>query len=290
MTLRPMRVLDRATAASGAVNEDRAGASGRLAWVIDGATDILDRPLTAAASDASWIAGQLDHALSELHAAVRSHSDLVALPAQLSARMRHELSACASRMPAAAYENPSAAGIVLAHFGDHLGYVQLGDCSLLVADASGVRRFGPSDERAGDAQLASAIEEQSRRMAERDGGMLAEMQLRHAMLPTLRAARSHMNREGGYAILSIEPPPPALVLSGTFTPHGDCRLLLASDGLMRLVDVFHRYDDAKLMAAATAKGLAPLIAELREIEHDESALARPRIKRSDDATGLLIGL
>ena len=37
-------------------NDDACGFTGNRAWVIDGATDMHDAPLTGVASDASWIA------------------------------------------------------------------------------------------------------------------------------------------------------------------------------------------------------------------------------------------
>ena len=60
----PFVTVDCQTSASGQVNEDRAGAVNDLAWVIDGATDVVETPLTRALSDADWIAGRLDAALS----------------------------------------------------------------------------------------------------------------------------------------------------------------------------------------------------------------------------------
>ena len=65
--------------------------------------------------------------------------------------------------------------------------------------------------------------------------------------------------------------------------------LLASDGLMRLVDVFHRYTEIDLLHAAVSSGLDPLIRELRAIETADAIARRyPRAKVSDDATGLLL--
>jgi len=51
--------LDFETAASGEVNEDRAGTAQDLAWVIDGATDVVETPLTSTLSDANWIANHI---------------------------------------------------------------------------------------------------------------------------------------------------------------------------------------------------------------------------------------
>jgi hypothetical protein len=66
-------------------------------------------------------------------------------------------------------------------------------------------------------------------------------------------------------------------------------VLLATDGLMRLVEVYGAYDADGLVAAAADKGLAALLRELRGIEAADAGCARfPRIKPSDDATGVLL--
>ena len=50
----PIDIIDIASQGSGAVNEDRTGSAGTLAWVIDGATDLVETPLVGEHSDAAW--------------------------------------------------------------------------------------------------------------------------------------------------------------------------------------------------------------------------------------------
>ncbi len=75
-----------------------------------------------------------------------------------------------------------------------------------------------------------------------------------------------MNTPGGYGVFSITPPPAHFVRSGALTLAPGATVLLASDGLTRLVDVFGRYDARKLFDRARSHGLATLIGELRQIE------------------------
>jgi len=82
----PFVITDSHTSASGRVNEDRAGAAHDLAWVIDGATDVVERPLTSAATAADWIAGRLDATLRELAVT----PDLSQPPALTAARLATE--------------------------------------------------------------------------------------------------------------------------------------------------------------------------------------------------------
>ncbi len=72
-------------------------------------------------------------------------------------------------------------------------------------------------------------------------------------------------------------------------PPAGGHALLASDGLMRLVDVFRLFTALELFAAARHDGLTPLIQKLRKVEYDDIHGHRyPRAKVHDDATGLLL--
>ncbi|MBU1212975.1 MAG: hypothetical protein KJ587_17150, partial [Alphaproteobacteria bacterium] len=65
--------------------------------------------------------------------------------------------------------------------------------------------------------------------------------------------------------------------------------LLATDGLIRLIDIYARHDARSLFEAAKSRGLESLLCELRQIEADDvDCTAHPRVKRSDDATGILL--
>ena len=62
-----------------------------------------------------------------------------------------------------------------------------------------------------------------------------------------------------------------------------------SDGFYRLVSPYGRYTDAALIEAANAKGLGPLMQELRALEANPEDDAKVgRFKTSDDATALLL--
>ena len=75
---------------------------------------------------------------------------------------------------------------------------------------------------------------------------------------------------------------PPLIAPGT-------RILLMTDGFYRLVSPYGRYTDAGLIEAVNAKGLGPLMQELRGLESNPADDAKlGRIKTSDDATALLL--
>lgn len=275
-------VIDSLSVASGVENEDRAGAAASLAWVIDGATDVLPAPLTADCSDAAWFAAGMDQALREI--AADPPASLVEVPALIAQRLAPAFHAAARRPPAGRDEHPSASGIVIrVHESGDIEYVSLGDCVLMAETEAGLARIGIDEASAGDAWVASAL---TAALEKTDKPMT-----RADLWPRLRAARARMNEPGGYGIFSITSPPPEMIVHGRLRLAPESRILLASDGLTRLVDVFRRYDAAGLFAAAWDRGLAALVQELRAIEEEDSACTRhPRAKVSDDTTGLLLRL
>jgi hypothetical protein len=92
-----------------------------------------------------------------------------------------------------------------------------------------------------------------------------------------------------YGVFAITPTPRHFVQAGQIAMPACGQVLLASDGLMRLVDVFRLYTASELFAAARTEGLAPLMRLLRAVEHDDVHGHRyPRAKAHDDATGLLL--
>jgi hypothetical protein len=288
-----LRLIDRISVAGSGVNEDRAAAVGNYAWVVDGATDVIDSPLTRAATDADWIAGQIDATL-RAYAAMPS-CPFADLPEHLATTLAEAFAAETRHAPRGRQEHPSAAGLIIKYDAGVLSYIAISDCTMIVSEAgeSDIRRCGVSGEDAGDRKLKETVvahqqgEPQNFRepvSADNDPATLLDR-----MRPTLQAMRAHMNRDDGYGVLSITPTPEIFIRTGFMSVDPGTRILLASDGFMRLVDVFARYDANSLFAASASRGLAPLIDELRSIEvADATASAHPRVKARDDATALLL--
>ncbi|MGE0023024.1 MAG: protein phosphatase 2C domain-containing protein [Hyphomicrobium sp.] len=274
-----LEVVETVSVASGRDNEDRQGAAHELAWVIDGATDVLPEPLTRAPSDAAWLARHMSEVLHQL-AADPPHA-LADLPQIVAERLAPRFAADAHRPPTGPGEHPSAAAIVVRMTGNGaLEYVTLGDCVMLVETAGALTRIGIDEETAGDRWVADAL---------RSSTGTGEPLTRHDLLPRLRAQRTMMNAPGGYAIFSITAPPRTMIRRGELPLAEGSRILLATDGLTRLIDVFRRYDTEAFWNAAWSRGLADLASELRALETADAACTRyPRAKISDDATGMLI--
>jgi len=278
-----LETVDIRTIASGAENEDRAGVAPPLAWVIDGATDVVPEPLTHAASDASWFAAAMHAVLSGLDA--EAHASLAELPAVVADRLAPEFAASARRPPAGRADHPSASAVIIrAREHGHIEFVSVGDCTLLAHDGKRLMKIGVAEEDAGDRWVADALTGRSQ------NATAAPVPLsRDDLWPRLRAVRAHMNTPGGYGVFSITAPPPTMVRHGTLEVAPGSRILLASDGLMRLVDIFRAYDTERLFTAAWTNGLAPLFDELRALERADADCTRyPRAKTSDDTTALLL--
>lgn len=280
----PLVVVDQISLPGSGVNEDRVGAHGDLAWVIDGATDVLDRPLTDAPSDASWTAHHLDAALA-MHARAPA-CDFEQLPQWLAADMARTFRNAARRPPIARHEHPSAAAVIINAVPGGITCLSIADCSLLIVQDGAVRRFGVTEEDAADARLADAI------AAHRQTDQHYQSRtLLQRMRPALQTMRDRMNCDDGYGVLSITPTPQAFVRSARMPLSPGARLLLASDGFMRLIDVFRHYDASALMQEISTRGLESLLAELRTIETaDRDGTRHPRIKASDDASAILVEL
>jgi protein phosphatase 2C-like protein len=278
-----IEVLDIASRKSGSHNEDRAGSAGTLAWVIDGATDLVEAPLVGEHSDAAWLA---EHTQLCLQAMKTEHlDDLADVPARVSNHLADAFVRQSRRQPAARWEHPSAAATIIRTNCGQLEWVSLGDCALIVETPAGLKSIGVGGPDTGDSRLASALQRLRQKHT-----LSTEAERRSELLPRLRKGRGeNLNLPGGYGVISITPPPRELITTGRLPVESSSHVLLATDGLMRLVEIFERYDAQTLLEAAKAKGLASLLDELRGLEAEDSAcLGHPRLKQSDDATGLLM--
>ena len=279
-------------ASSAAGNDDRAGHDGNLAWVIDGATDLVDAPLVGARSDAEWLAEFAGRWLAQCPPDRRDGALRQVLLA-LTGAAAAAVAGGARRQPAARHEHPSAAMALVRQRRGKLDILAVGDCTVLIRRGEAVQRFGTDETDAGDQWLQDVIRARRSEAAQDRRAVPADEMtsepLRALLMEDLRKARRLMNQPGGYGVLSITMPPSEFVTDLSIEIGAGDAVLLASDGFMRLADVFARYRTRELFAAAETRGLASLIDELREIEAGDAAcLAYPRAKMSDDATAILL--
>jgi hypothetical protein len=106
----------------------------------------------------------------------------------------------------------------------------------------------------------------------------------------LHERRERQARSGGPTVLSLRPEAAEDLRHDEMAAPPGTVVLLTSDGLSALVDLYERFTPESLMQAALMSGLEPLTREARRIEtaFDPSGGRYPRFKTSDDATGLLL--
>ncbi len=251
-------------------NDDRAGHAARHAWVIDGATDLGPHGLVGAQGGAAWLAGQAHTAFTASAA-----PSVVTLFAEVGAHILAAWERDRTRDPEARWEKPLAASLAVRLGEGALEIGWLGDCVAFLWSAGSVTRLGPVKE------IRSSETERAASLAQHGLGSMKK-----AAAPILDNLRSTRGRPG-MRVLSVDPAHMTeLGQSRIACAPGD-ELLLMTDGYAALIDGYAAYDDAALIAAIRARGLAALAEELRAIERADAACTRfPRFKASDDATAL----
>lgn len=260
-------------------NEDSFVHTARMAVVFDGATSLSER-LMPGASDAQWIA-QFAVRRLRAHAEEGENGPREWLhDAAFDAASSFE--ALRRRAPLENYEIPCGSLMLAALKDDALDLFWFGDCAALLRSPSGpFSMIGDTQEK-----------------RRRESGRAAKASKRPAgegvrdeFLPALRAARNHVNTEGGDWLFA----PDAACADHARFRHAQAELgamlLLASDGFLALSADYRRYTPEGLLDAARSRGLDRLGEELRAIEaEDPEGRAFPRFKRSDDATALLLSI
>ncbi len=270
-------------------NDDQCGARGACAWVIDGATDLHDAPITDYASDASWIASHLNGSLHEgLGVYEIRGADEDVLRGQLS---------LASESAASDFKNvyfgteedrsrlPTAAMLMVSEVeARRIVGIDLGDCRCFALDDAGASFSRGGLDRAADKESEAAAE-----AAKRGGGGPLLRDARTIMW--LRQQRAVHNTPGGYWVFGLQPECADHARAWTLELIRPAYLLLCTDGFSALVDRYGAYDPGGLVRTALSEGLQELGRQLRQIEAaDAGGASHPRWKRSDDATAMLLRL
>jgi hypothetical protein len=188
------------------------------------------------------------------------------------------------RPPKEKYEIPFASMMFVSAGENGFAALWFGDCAALVLrPGEGVEIVGEAfDKRAGEARRVKLL-------AEAKGLAPAAGLSRAEYLPHLRASRNKVNtRQGGW-LFSPDPRAAAHAGSRRVTAPAGTLVLLASDGFLALASDYGAYRAQALVEAAQEKGLKALGEELRALEESDADGRRfPRLKKSDDATAVLL--
>jgi serine/threonine protein phosphatase PrpC len=262
-------------------NEDALGASASIAFVLDGVTGLADTPVMPGKSDAAWVAHAARDALLKHERA----SDVRALITDVATTITKRFEAERLRVPAARYEMPwTTLSLIAVEPGQmHIAFV--GDSRVLIETSDDeVHNFGIHPSRTEfESKLAAKM------LAARKGQALGVESIRATVLPDLRRARDTVNMPNGFWLLGADAAVGANAKVTSLALEGPATVLLATDGFYALVEDYRRYGDRELIATAQTLGLAILGRELRHIEDDDpDGEQYPRMKKSDDATALLV--
>ncbi|MFC0684987.1 hypothetical protein [Novosphingobium clariflavum] len=259
----------------GGINEDCVGHHGNAAWVIDGATGIGPRLLDAP-SDAFWLA-QKANALLAQGLAESPDIPTVELLRQVMRQCGEALGREQLGPAAAAHEHPSAAFAMVRVIGGEAEITTLADCRVIAQDG---QVFGSSALDAIEARTIAAM-----RQILAEEGEIAPEALKQRLMPGLIANRQLMNRVNGYWVLGTEPRAADHVWQVRFPVRPGQRFALASDGFLRLFEVFDAAEPADLLAISGAQDWAHWLARLRALESAPESLRQfARVKRHDDAS------
>jgi len=261
------------------VNEDALGATHGIAFVLDGVTSLAQTPLMPGKSDAAW-ASQAARDLFLAHEAAGG-GDLRTLVTMVAEGITSKFECERLRAPLERYELPWTTMSLIGVEAGRLNIAYVGDSRVLIeTDDDEVHNFGTNPSRtAFETRLAEKM------IAARKGQGLSLQ----AVLPELRAARNTVNTNTGFWLLGADPAVGANATVTSLTLSGPATVLLATDGFYALVEDYKRYGDRELIATAQTIGLQALARELRHIEDgDPNGERFPRMKKSDDATALLV--
>jgi serine/threonine protein phosphatase PrpC len=268
-------------------NDDASGKAHDSAWVIDGATDLHDRPLSTEASDATWIAQALNialhsHAFPDSGSAATMRASLRDIIDSLIAPWWSQQLTNGATLER--WQLPTASVLITSDHGGALQGIDLGDSRCFALDADGVGHNAGSRENGADDE-----QERARQASKRSG---TPALLRDSDTMTmLRAVRARHNLPDGYWVFGLQRECADHARVWTLPLKRPAHVLLCTDGFSALVDRYKVYDAGGLVKAALDKGLQELGRELRAIEADDAGgAAHPRFKKSDDASAVLLRL
>jgi hypothetical protein len=264
-------------------NEDACGAVGDWAWVIDTSIFPGTPSFMHPQSDAAWLADFANGRFIALAPAARDGPELVRRVMQ-DCRDAFLRKAPADRQNSITWP-VGALTLVRGQdgrldvwtFADTTAFVRYPDGAVVTLGEAPDLRRSESDKAAELLRIAGC----------------SPKDLFHA--PAVRSwladRREVQKQGGGVPLLGLQPETADRLRHDVVPLPPGTNVLLTSDGLSALVDLYRHLDAKALMETALLSGLEPLAGAARHIETevDPDGQRFPRFKTSDDATALLLG-
>lgn len=262
-------------------NDDAMGATATIAFVLDGVSSLADPPLMKGKSDAAWVAHLARDLLLKHPPGVAS--DIPGFIRKVAREITARFEAERSRPPAARYELPWTTLSMIAVEPGRLHIAFVGDSRVLVeASDDSVHNYGITPSRgASETKLAQ-------KMISAGKGLGVDA-IRQTVIQDLQRSREMVNMVEGFWLLGADERVGEHLQMATLVLSGPATVLLATDGFYALTEDYKHYGDRELIATSQVVGLKTLARELRHIEDsDPDGKRYPRMKKSDDATALLV--
>lgn len=264
-------------------NQDRAGYSGCLAWVIDGATNLDEVAVTPGDDDAAWLAEATHKFL--MTQPIDEHESFDTYFARLSVALKAQYMGFVREAAKEPKIFPSAGLAAVRWQGSMVDYFILGDCSVTVVDpeASTSKTVQEETLHGLDAVALHELVDLRRQGFSFD-------QAKSRLKPTLRRHRQLMNVDSGYWVFGFDPQAVSHALQGRLEVTSDTVVLLASDGFSRLWDTLDVFGSGwEVYQAIRANGVDAVMRRLRTTENQDPEADRwPRFKKCDDASVAMI--
>jgi hypothetical protein len=276
---------DAATGVAGDRNDDAYGCALQRLWVLDGATGVSPRRCTRDSSDAAWLAETAGHWLAADTRTPRSTGPLAPRLLELQRFVQDAFSweqQQTGGTPPDDIDMPCACLGVAQIEGDHLRLACVGDINVVVAWPDG--RHQTWSDQASTAAAALTLRAWH---AAREQGLRGDA-LWETVRPVILRNRETVNRPDGYRVIHPKRPWAEGVQVHHIPLIQGMRVLLASDGLWRLVDLFNSHSALDVLQAIDTHGWPTVLTELRALEDADTGASRyARVKHRDDATAVL---
>ncbi|MAP96352.1 MAG: hypothetical protein CMK07_15515 [Ponticaulis sp.] len=244
------------------------------AWVMDGATDLGPfRIFETDESDAAWIAQALTDAL--MFSPPAPDEDITPYFSRVLKDVRDKAEQ-ASRVEIDAAPKsvwPIASGMWMRFRDGKTEFAWLGDCVALILPPEAPLEILTKHDQS---DLETRTSRELNAMAPED------------RLEGLRKIRETQNTEPDHALFGLSPHAvDNLEIAVRDLPVGTT-VFLMSDGLWRVVDPYQMMTADEMMTTVLDYGLVPLMRQMRAFENGDDQDASTRIKKTDDASGVLL--
>lgn len=262
------------------INEDIVCSTDTYGWVIDGATGLNNKNLTGTDSDAFWFVNEWNEYLKEsITDSSRNIKEIVSSGIEFISNKFHQI---IEQVHPDKIDLPSASIVIIRVNDNKMEYFLLGDCTLIIQNASGeslVHKQYLLEKLDGiaKAEVLKLIRDKGMKFSEAKQ-KISSLLIKHRLLK---------NTPEGYWTLEFEKEAVEKSLWGSVDLEECQKVLLMSDGFSAIFDSYSYTNKDNIISLIEEQGLQRACSIIRAIENEDSEILRfPRFKKSDDASAV----